>query len=81
MKKKKFSKYFSIKIQKTILQGCLNIIENESSLILLLSWTNPGTLKPAGFLEHEIKISKNLASDKTHREKSLKDYVTLQLLE
>ena len=51
----------------------------ERSLILLLSLTDEGILKQSGFTINEIKIIKNIALEKIHRQKSLKEYYALQL--
>ena len=61
-----------------------NLIEDvryERSLILLLSLTDPDILKQSKFTDHEINIVKNLALEKLHRHRMLKEYFALQLLD
>ena len=54
-------------------------VRHERSLILLLSLTDEGILKQSGFTINEIKIIKNIALEKLHRQKMLKEYYALQL--
>ena len=54
-------------------------VRHERSLILLLSLTDEGILKQSGFTINEIKIIKNIALEKIHRQKMLKEYYALQL--
>ena len=54
-------------------------VRHERSLILLLSLTDEGILKQSGFTKNEIKIIKNIALEKIHRQKMLKEYYALQL--
>ena len=54
-------------------------VRHERSLILLLSLTDEGILKQSGFTINEIKIIKNIALEKIHRQKSLKEHYALQL--
>ena len=54
---------------------------HERSLFLLLSVTDPDKLKQSKFTDDEIIILKNLALEKLHRQKCLKVYFALQLLE
>ena len=56
-------------------------IRHERSLILLLSLVEPNILRQSKFLDHEIEIVKNLALEKIHRQKNLKEIVALELLE
>ena len=56
-------------------------IRHERSLILLLSLIDPDILKQSKFTNDEINIIKNLALEKIHRQKCLKEYFALQLLE
>ena len=56
-------------------------IRYERSLILLLSLIEPIILHQSKFTEHEIEIIKNLALEKIHRQKNLKEIVALELLE
>ena len=54
-------------------------VGHEKSLMLLLSLTDEGILRGVGFLDHNT--IKNLALENLHRQKSLKEYVALHLLE
>ena len=54
-------------------------IRHERSLILLLSLTDEGILKQSGFTNEEVKIIRNIALDKVHRQKMLKEIYALQL--
>ena len=56
-------------------------IRHERSLILLLSIIEPNILKPSKFLDHEIEIIKNIALEKLHRQRNLKEIIALDLLE
>ena len=56
-------------------------IRYERSLILLLSLIEPNILKQSKFTDHEIDIIKNIALQKIHRQKNLKEIVALDLLE
>ena len=56
-------------------------IRHERSLILLLSLIEPGTLKQSKFLDHEIDIIKSIALEKIHRQRILKEYHAMSLLE
>ena len=55
-------------------------IGHERSLILLLSITDTNILKQRKFTDDELHIIKNLALEKIHRQKKLKEYFALQLL-
>ena len=57
------------------------IIYYERSLILLLSITDPDILKQSKFTDDEIEIIKNLALEKLHRQRNLKEIIALDLLE
>ena len=54
---------------------------HERSLILLLSLVEPSILKQSKFTDHEIEIIKNLALEKLHRQRILKEQIALDLLE
>ena len=54
---------------------------DERSLILLLNLVEPDLLKQSKFTDHEIDISKNLALEKLHRQRSLKEHIAMGLLE
>ena len=55
-------------------------IRHERSLILLLSLVEPIILSQSKFTDHEIDIIKNIALEKLHRQKNLKEIVALELL-
>ena len=50
-------------------------IRHERSLIILLSLRDPDILKQRKFTDHEINIIKNLAVEKLHRQRILKEYI------
>ena len=56
-------------------------IRHERSPILLLSLVEPSILSQSKFTDHEIDIIKNIALEKLHRQKNLKEIVALELLE
>ena len=56
-------------------------IRHERSLILLLSLTDPDILRQSKFTDNEIEILKNLALEKLHRQRILKEVVAMDLLE
>ena len=56
-------------------------IRHERSLILLLSIVEPDILRQSKFLDHEIEIIKNIALEKLHRQRNLKEFIALDLLE
>ena len=56
-------------------------IRHERSLILLLSLTDSDILKQFKFTDNEIEIIKNLALEKLHRQRILKEYHAVSLLE
>ena len=56
-------------------------IRQERSLIILLSPTNPDSLRKSKFRDHEINIETTLALEILHRQKKLKEYVAISLLE
>ena len=53
----------------------------ERTLILLLSLTDPEIFRQTKFTDHEINMIKNLAPEKLHRQRNLKEYVARDLLE
>ena len=55
-------------------------IRHERSLILLLSLIEPDILKQSKFTDDEIEIIKNLALEKLHRQRILKEYHAVSLL-
>ena len=56
-------------------------VRHERSLILLLAIVEPDILKQSKFLDHEIEIIKNIALEKFHRQRNLKEIIALELLE
>ena len=56
-------------------------IRQERNLILLLSLTDPNKVKQSEFTDHEIKIIKSLSLEKLHRQRNLKKYVAVFLVE
>ena len=56
-------------------------IRQERSLKLLLSLTDPDILKQSKFTDDEINIIKNLALEKLHRQRILKEYHAVSILE
>ena len=56
-------------------------VRHERSLILLLGLFEPSILKQSKFTDLEIDIIKNLALEKLHRQRNLKEIVALDLLE
>ena len=56
-------------------------IRYERSLILFLSLVEPDILKQSKFNDHEIDIIENIALEKLHRQRNLKEIIALDLLE
>ena len=56
-------------------------IRYERGLQLLLSLKDPDMLKQSKLTYHEINIRKNLALEKLHRHRCLKEYFALSILE
>ena len=56
-------------------------MRHERSLILLLSLTEPDMLMQSRFTDDEKEIIKNLALEKLHRQRILKEVVAMDLLE
>ena len=56
-------------------------IRHERSPILLLSIVEPDILKQKNILDHEIETIKNIALEKLHRQRNLKEIFALELLE
>ena len=54
-------------------------VRHERSLILLFSLTDPDILKQPKFTNDEIEILKNLALEKLHRQRILKEYIAMNL--
>ena len=55
-------------------------VRHERSLILLLSLVEPSILKQSKFTDHGIEIIKNLAPEKLHRQRILKEHIAMDLL-
>ena len=56
-------------------------VRHERSLIIILSLTYPDILKHSKLTDDDINIIKNLAPEKLHRQKILKEYVAISILE
>ena len=56
-------------------------IRHERSMILILSLIDSDILKQSKFTDDEIIIMKNLALEKLHRQRILKEYHAVSLLE
>ena len=56
-------------------------IRHERGLILLLSLVEPDILKQSKFTDYEIELVRNLALEKLHRQRILKEYHAMTLLE
>ena len=67
------------------MEACFSIlfedIKHERSLIILLSLTDPDILRQSKFTDDEIETIKNLALEKLHRQRILKEYHAVSLLE
>ena len=57
------------------------IIKFDRPLIFLLSLTDPDILRRSKYTDHEVVIIKNLAFDKKHRQRTLKEYILLDQLQ
>ena len=62
-------------------QNLFEDIRYERGLILLLSLVEPDILKQSKFTNDEIEIIKNIALDKIHRQRILKEIKAMDLLE
>ena len=56
-------------------------VRYERGLVLLLSLVEPDILKQSKFTNDEIEIIKNIALDKIHRQRILKEIKAMDLLE
>ena len=56
-------------------------VRHERCLILLLSLVEPNFLIQSNFTDHEIHIIKNIALEKLHGQRILKERIALDLLE
>ena len=54
-------------------------ISHERSLLLLLSLTVSDILNQSKFTDDEVEIIKNLALEKLHRQRTLKEYHAVSL--
>ena len=61
--------------------GIFEVVRHERSLILLISIKDPDILEQSKFTDHEIDIIRNLALEKLHRQRTLKEHVAMDLLE
>ena len=52
----------------------LEDVTRERSLIILLSLRDPDISKQSKFIDDELNILKNLALERLHRQRLLKDY-------
>ena len=56
-------------------------VRHERSLSLLLNLVEPDILRQSKFLDHEIEIIKNIALEKLHRQRNVKEFFALEILE
>ena len=56
-------------------------IRHERSLFLLISLVEPNKIRQSKFLDHDIDIIKNIAFEKLHSQRNLKEIISLELLE
>ena len=56
-------------------------IRHERSPIFLLSLVEPDILRQSKVLDHELENIKNIALEKLHRQRNLKEIIALELLE
>ena len=56
-------------------------VRHERSLIFLLRIVEPSILKQSNFTDHEIETIKNLALEKLHLQRILKEHIARDLLE
>ena len=56
-------------------------VRHERSLFLLLSLTDPDILRQSKFTDYEINIIENLALEKLHRQRILKEHEAMSLIE
>ena len=56
------------------------VIRHERSLILILSLTDPHILRQSKFTDDEIEIIKNLALEKLHRQRIIKEHNAMAFL-
>ena len=53
----------------------------DDKYLIFLSVMDPPSIKRSKFTDHEIIITKNLASESLHRQRRLKENVAVHLLE
>ena len=56
-------------------------VRYERGLVLLLSLVEPDILKQSKFTDHEVNIIKDIALEKIHRQRILKEIKAMDLLE
>ena len=56
-------------------------VRYERRVILVLSLTDEGILNQNGFTEDEIKIINNIALQKVHKQRIIKEYKAIEILE
>ena len=56
-------------------------VRHEQSLIFLLSKTYPDILNQSNFTDHEINITENLALEKLYRQRRLKVFDNVLLID
>ena len=61
--------------------GIFEDVRHERSIIFLLSTVEPDILRQSNFLDHEIENLENIALEKLHRLRDLKEVIALGLLE
>ena len=57
------------------------VVGHERTLIILLSLTDPDILKQSKYTNDETIVIKNLALENLHRQRILKEYVAVSLIE
>ena len=66
---------------KSYFSNLFEDIRHERSLLLLLSIVEPDFLRQSKLLDHEIEIIENIALEKLHRQRNLKEIIALKLSE
>ena len=56
-------------------------VRHERSLILISSLVEPSILKQSKFTDQEIDIIKNISLEKIHRQRILKEYIAMDMIE
>ena len=71
-----------LKIKKNLISKEFLISKRKHTFyMLLLSLTDPDILRQSKFTDDEIEIIKNLALEKLHRQRILKEHIAMDLLE